>query len=37
MSGNLPKGLDRSIFRHTANKTRKINLMKYIPRGGIRL
>lgn len=37
MAGNLSKKKDAKIFRNTAKKTRKINLMKYIPRGGIRL
>lgn len=34
---HLSKGLDRSIFINSARRTRKINLMKFIPRGGIRL
>lgn len=28
---------DRQIFRNTARRTRRINLFKFIPRGGIRL
>ena len=34
---HLSSGLDRSIFINTAKRTRKINLMRFIPRGGIRL
>ena len=34
---SLSSSQDRAIFRNTARKTRKINLMKFIPRGGIRL
>ena len=34
---HLSKSVDRAIFTNTARKTRKINLMKFIPRGGIRL
>lgn len=34
---HLSRGQDRAIFRHTARQTRRINLMKFIPRGGIRL
>lgn len=34
---SLSKGLDRSIFINSARRTRKINLMRFIPRGGIRL
>lgn len=34
---SLYSSKDRAIFRNTARKTRKINLMKFIPRGGIRL
>ena len=34
---HLSKGQDQAIFRNTARKTRRINLMKFIPRGGIRL
>lgn len=33
----LRKGLDSMIFQNTAKKTRKINIMRFIPRGGIRL
>lgn len=28
---------DQRIFRNTALKTRKINVLRFIPRGGIRL
>ena len=34
---SLSKGLDKSIFINSARRTRKINLMRFIPRGGIRL
>lgn len=34
---HLSKKQDAAIFRNTARKTRRINLMKFIPRGGIRL
>lgn len=34
---HLSKSEDRKIFINTARRTRRINLMKFIPRGGIRL
>lgn len=34
---HLSKGKDSAIFRNTAKRTRRINLMKFVPRGGIRL
>lgn len=34
---HLNKGLDGHIFRNTAKRTRAINIMRFIPRGGIRL
>ena len=34
---HLSKGLDKHIFVSSAKRTRKINLMRFIPRGGIRL
>lgn len=34
---HLSKGLDRNIFINSARRTRRINIMKFIPRGGIRL
>lgn len=34
---SLSKGLDKKIFINSARRTRKINLMRFIPRGGIRL
>lgn len=34
---HLSKKRDSAIFRNTARRTRRINLMKFIPRGGIRL
>lgn len=34
---HLYKAMDRAIFNNTARRTRRINLMKFIPRGGIRL
>lgn len=34
---HLSKGKDKSIFINSARRTRKINLMRFIPRGGIRL
>lgn len=33
----VPKSVDRNVFRNTAMKTKKLNILKYIPRGGIRL
>lgn len=34
---HLSKGLDRSIFVNSARRTRKINVIRFLPRGGIRL
>lgn len=34
---HLSRSQDHAIFRNTARRTRRINLMKFIPRGGIRL
>lgn len=34
---HLYKAMDRRIFINTAKKTRNLNIMKFIPRGGIRL
>lgn len=34
---HLSNAKDHAIFRNTARRTRRINLMKFIPRGGIRL
>ena len=34
---SLSKGLDRHIFVNSARRTRRINIMRFIPRGGIRL
>lgn len=34
---SLNHRVDRKIFANTARKTRRINLMRFIPRGGIRL
>lgn len=34
---HLSRSEDRAIFNNTARRTRRINLMKFIPRGGIRL
>lgn len=33
----LKKSVDRKIFRHTAEKTKAINLSPNLSRGGIRL
>ena len=33
----LSKGLDRHIFINSARRTRRINILRFIPRGGIRL
>lgn len=33
----LRKGRDKRIFRHTAERTRAINLSPRVSRGGIRL
>lgn len=34
---SMPKRLDQKIFRHTAERTRSINLSPRVSRGGIRL
>lgn len=34
---HLSKSIDKRIFRHTAEKTRAINLSPRLSRGGIRL
>lgn len=34
---HLSKGRDVAIFRNTARRTRSINIIRFIPRGGIRL
>lgn len=34
---HLKKSVDRKIFRHSAERTRAINLGRIISRGGIRL
>ena len=34
---HLSKGLDRAIFINTARRTKRINVLRFIPRGGIRL
>ena len=34
---SLSKGLDRHIFVNSARRTRRINIIRFIPRGGIRL
>lgn len=34
---HLKKSVDKRIFRHTAEKTKAINLSPKIARGGIRL
>lgn len=34
---HMPKRLDAKIFRHTAERTRSINLSPRVSRGGIRL
>lgn len=31
------KGLDRKLFKHTAAKSKRINIMPKVMRGGIRL
>lgn len=33
----MNRGLDHAIFRNTARRTKRLNILKYIPRGGIRL
>lgn len=33
----MPVRKDQKIFRNTALRTKKLNLLRYIPRGGIRL
>ena len=37
MSAKLKKSVDKQIFRHSAEKTRAINLSPRVSRGGIRL
>lgn len=37
MAKRMRKRLDKKIFRHTAERTRSINLSPLISRGGIRL
>ena len=34
---HLKKGVDKKIFRHTAERTKAINVSPRIARGGIRL
>lgn len=34
---HLNKARDRAIFRHSAERTRAINLARVVSRGGIRL
>ncbi len=34
---SLSKGRDSAIFRNTARRTRALNVLRFIPRGGIRL
>lgn len=34
---HLNKAVDRKIFRHTAERTKAINLVPRISRGGIRM
>lgn len=33
----VKKGKDKRIFKHSADKTKKINIYPVVPRGGIRL
>lgn len=33
----VPTGLDQKIFKHTADKTKKINISPSVMRGGTRL
>lgn len=37
MSAKLRKRVDKKIFRHSAERTRAINLSPRVSRGGIRL
>lgn len=37
MSGRLKRSVDKKIFRNTAKKTRAVNLLPRVSRGGIRL
>lgn len=37
MSAKLRKRVDKKIFRHSAERTRSINLSPRVSRGGIRL
>ena len=34
---HLSKSMDKHIFINSAKRTRNINIMRFIPRGGIRL
>lgn len=37
MSAKLRKSVDKKVFRHSAERTRVINLSPRVSRGGIRL
>ena len=37
MAIHMKKSVDKKIFRHTAERTRSINLSHRVSRGGIRL
>ena len=37
MRRHMPKSVDKQVFRHTAYKSKKINVDPCIYRGGIRL
>lgn len=37
MSAKLKKRVDKKVFRHSAERTRAINLSPRVSRGGIRL
>lgn len=37
MRKRMKRGKDRKVFKHTANKTKKINIAPKVMRGGIRL
>ena len=37
MKKSVPKSTDKQYFKHTAKKTKKVNVVPVVARGGIRL
>lgn len=37
MKFKVPKQSDKHYFKHTAKQTKKVNVVPYVSRGGIRL